>query len=167
MTHGRHRCLQLYRSRLGLQAKASADAIFVGRVVQPGGSVRFSVERTVVGSVSTEVVVHNGPGTCGFSFNLGERYLVYARRDASTGEWSTSICTRTQPLEVLVRGSTWRISIVRLRGADGLGESFRKCAPQRESLRPVGLLRVSVCPCSRRRQRSSSKRPHVWTAAMS
>ena len=61
--------------------------------------MRFSVERTVVGSVSTEVVVHNGPGTCGFSFNLGERYLVYARRDASTGEWSTSICTRTQPLE--------------------------------------------------------------------
>lgn len=109
--------------------------------------MRFSVERTVVGSVSTEVVVHNGPGTCGFSFNLGERYLVYARRDASTGEWSTSICTRTQPLE----SARARLDLAYLdrppaRGGriGGIVQEVRPSTGIAPSSRPLAGVRVSL-----------------------
>jgi hypothetical protein len=39
-----------------------------------------------------------GGGDCGFDFEVGKEYLVYAFKD-ETGELSTNICTRTTRLE--------------------------------------------------------------------
>ena len=109
--------------------------------------MRFDVERAVVGSVGTEVVVLNGPGTCGFSFKLGERYLVYARRDASSGEWSTSICTRTQPLE----SARARLDLAYLdrppaKGGriSGIVQEVRPSTGIALSSRPLAAVRVSL-----------------------
>jgi hypothetical protein len=39
-----------------------------------------------------------GGGDCGYTFNVGQSYVVYTHRD-SDGRLATSICTRTAPLE--------------------------------------------------------------------
>jgi len=79
-------------------AVAKADAVFVGRVVSVGTSVQFAVERAVVGTATAQIAVASGPGNCAFPFAAGERYVVYAYQDSSTGQLTTSICTRTRPL---------------------------------------------------------------------
>ena len=38
-----------------------------------------------------------GSGDCGYDFQIGETYLVYAREDPQNGRMITSICTRTTP----------------------------------------------------------------------
>lgn len=92
---------------------ARSDSVFVGRVVQ------MSVEPRVEGNYRYEVrvcrfqiieafrgigdqkkeftVVTRMSGTaCGFPFELGERYLVYA--SIYHGEMETSVCRRTRAL---------------------------------------------------------------------
>lgn len=62
--------------------------------------ITFNVSRTYKGKIerSATVITGVGHGDCGFDFEVGKRYLVYAYRDSS-GELSTGICTATALLE--------------------------------------------------------------------
>ncbi len=46
-----------------------------------------------------EINTGGGGGDCGYNFQKGLKYLVYAYKDSQTGALSTGICTRTQLLE--------------------------------------------------------------------
>jgi hypothetical protein len=88
------------------------DAVFSGRVASVskrneaevwGGSYRvfrFEVLEGFSGVEGTTVDVATGMGggDCGFGFEAGKSYLVYARR-LENGTFSTSICSRTRSLE--------------------------------------------------------------------
>lgn len=50
------------------------------------------------GSRTVKIVTGRGGGDCGFHFERGRRYLVYAYR-SEEGEWGTGICTRTRAIE--------------------------------------------------------------------
>jgi hypothetical protein len=101
---------------LGLeQAKLSADGIFFGSVLSstevrtPGDDpvfgvaaerlVRFQVLGTWKGISSEVVEVRTGASDadCGYPFEVGEHYLVFARGEPSL--LITSLCTRTAPAE--------------------------------------------------------------------
>lgn len=91
----------------------TASAVFVGTATSvrraepaPEGSVqplnysrvfKFSVDQAYLGVAGTEieVVTGSGGGDCGYDFNIGERYLVYAYLYQNT--LSASICSRTRP----------------------------------------------------------------------
>ena len=62
--------------------------------------VQFDVEETFLGEHQDdrEVWTGQGFGDCGFGFELGEKYLVFAYRDLETGRDETSICTGTRKL---------------------------------------------------------------------
>ena len=80
-------------------AATRAAAVFVGRVASVDrGRVEFEVERPVVGVATGRITIGNGPDNCGLGFRPGERYIVYARRDPSSGELFTGMCMRTRPL---------------------------------------------------------------------
>jgi hypothetical protein len=50
------------------------------------------------GSRTVKILTGRGGGDCGYRFERGKRYLVYAYKD--TGEaWGTGICTRTRAIE--------------------------------------------------------------------
>ena len=89
----------------------ATDAVFSGTVAQitptpnrlgePYPShrlVRFQVKQSWRGAVGpvVEVLTGSGGGDCGFSFEQGVTYLVYAH--AGRGGLSTSICSRTRRL---------------------------------------------------------------------
>lgn len=92
------------------EAYGAADAVFVGTVIglsennsnllvtAPVG-YKFSIEQAYSGVSGTTVEVFSGTGfgDCGFNFQDGARYLVYARRNK--GKFTTSICTRTKLFE--------------------------------------------------------------------
>lgn len=89
-----------------------ADAVFSGRVASVskrndaeiwGGNYRvfrFEVLEGFSGVEGTtvEVATGMGGGDCGFGFEDGKSYLIYARR-LENGTLSTSICSRTRSLE--------------------------------------------------------------------
>lgn len=98
-------------------AFADSDAIFLGRVSEieeiwrpegegrrsdepawPERRVRFVIEEVFRGVDGTEVEVTTGMGggDCGYGFEVGESYLVYAY-GAASGRPATGICTRTAP----------------------------------------------------------------------
>ncbi len=119
-----------------LGALNDADAVFSGTVVSitpinqnaPGGiysltpasnEVVFSVSSVWKGVARSHVTVVTGMGggDCGYSFNLGDTYLVYAYSShpgspvfylgnirvelpISSQQFGTSICTRTAPLSL-------------------------------------------------------------------
>ncbi|ULL18097.1 hypothetical protein DVH26_28720 [Paenibacillus sp. H1-7] len=65
--------------------------------------VRFQVQQSWKGTDQTEFVVMTSAGgdtACGFDFQLGESYLVYAYQtnNANAVEWHTSTCSRTKLL---------------------------------------------------------------------
>lgn len=88
-----------------------ADAVFAGRVlsIEPitesarnplfsRKRVRFQVREAWRGGVQGVVEIRTGAGggDCGYQFERGETYIVYAR--AHDGMLSTSICARTRKL---------------------------------------------------------------------
>lgn len=89
-----------------------ADAIFRGRVEaldpEPGSGrelfaaklVRFTVLERFVGIDDSQVTVWTagGGGMCGYRFALNREYVVYARK-GKEGRLTTSICSRTAPVE--------------------------------------------------------------------
>ena len=98
-------------------ATEKTPVVFAGRVTQisdifiPKGTgndrysypyrvVRFDVEEHFRGPQrkSIEVTTGMGGGDCGFSFRVGERYVVYAGDAPSLGRLYTGICTRTGPV---------------------------------------------------------------------
>src|SRR3954454_16553840 len=106
----------------------SADAVFVGTVVNDvweplGGSLtwlvhNFAVTQTLRGSVGPSAALETGDqptperlaaaissgaggwGTsdCDYRFQIGGRYLIYARRTAD-GRWTTSRCSGTKRID--------------------------------------------------------------------
>src|SRR5687767_239946 len=81
------------------------DAVFAGRVLDirpsdnPGGSqaVRIAVEQRGRGVDADIVEVHSTPQNgvnCGYTFQAGERYVVYASRSASG--LTTNMCSGTK-----------------------------------------------------------------------
>lgn len=80
----------------------SAEAIFIGRaesIVTENGEMRvgFSIEKAIRGVEnlpSVEVRTTANPGRCGYPFQEGERYFVYARRRAD-GKLTDGLCSPT------------------------------------------------------------------------
>ena len=84
-----------------------ADAVFKGTVIAVDNSdyrayvfpdvvVTFTVQEYWKGDVLDIVVIHTGQGggDCGFSFEEGKSYLVYAYTD-DNGDLHANICSRT------------------------------------------------------------------------
>lgn len=107
----------------------NADAVFSGRVlsVEPIGdrgayrrlAVRFALAAAWKGvPEGDEVTVTTSAdgATCGYSFEVGEEYLVYAHGDP--GDLSTGLCTRNDRLDRATEDLT------------ALGEPTRKVARQ-------------------------------------
>jgi hypothetical protein len=67
-------------------------------VTSLSSGVRFEVERAVSGTASAQVTLGNGPGNCALNFTVGDRYIVYAHKDRTSGMLYTNMCTRTRPL---------------------------------------------------------------------
>ena len=105
-----------------IEARKRSEAVFTGTVLEiskrPGDlyiTVKFKVEEVWRGprGAETSVFTGIGGGDCGYKFEIGEKYLVYAyKRDDSKLE--TNICQRTAPLaeagpDLKVLGkSSWR-----------------------------------------------------------
>lgn len=101
-----------------MEAREQAAAVFQGRVIateQQIGTDGYRYQRVTLqvntawkGSVARETVVYTGSGggDCGYSFQQGVEYLVYAssvRAGTSpqvfpTNAFVTNICSRTRPL---------------------------------------------------------------------
>ena len=92
------------------QAVWEADAVFIGTVLSTHDDsksavgfdsrlIKLAVEESFRGVASNVVEIYTsqtGAG-CGFLFQTGQQYLVYAYK-GETGRLSTSICTRTRAL---------------------------------------------------------------------
>ncbi len=95
----------------------NTEAVFSGEVkaitdfpvqFEGGGSafvyqqklVQFAVGEQFrgVSEDAVEVITGQGGGDCGFHFEVGQSYLVYAYKNQATGKLGTGICTRTQLL---------------------------------------------------------------------
>ena len=63
-------------------------------------SATFNVETVYRGEIEKEVDVITGmsDGDCGYRFQIGERYLVYAFVNEQTKRLQTSSCARTRPM---------------------------------------------------------------------
>lgn len=89
-----------------------SDAVFSGKVISieekppllsvPSKTVIFQVGRIWKGIEQSQVKITTGQGggDCGFDFNMGQEYLVYAVKSNSYGlnSLSTIICDRTATL---------------------------------------------------------------------
>ena len=83
-------------------ARQESRAVFLGKVVDVVEkpevyevSVKFLVERVWKGKLARRVTIltGRGGGDCGYRFEVGGSYLVYAY--GSTGRLGTNICQRT------------------------------------------------------------------------
>ncbi|HVS00951.1 MAG TPA: hypothetical protein VMW27_30300 [Thermoanaerobaculia bacterium] len=84
------------------QAKDQAAAVFTGTVLgitqeDNRRLVRLRVEESWKGAKCGEVTVTTGLGDadCGYAFQEGQTYLIYADKDR--GKLTTNICSRTRP----------------------------------------------------------------------
>jgi hypothetical protein len=100
------------------RALSNSDAVFAGRVSEirdedgpprdggvrgPRRRVRLVVEESFRGAGvkrggALEVATGLGGGDCGYRFEVGERYLVYAEHPTGGDGLYTGICSRTRPL---------------------------------------------------------------------
>ena len=95
------------------KAFANTPTVFAGRVTKISSIdlktasgddykdrlVSFEVERSYRGLAAKTAEVQSGWNSdCGYRFQEGVRYLVYAYLESSTGKLTTSICTRTRPI---------------------------------------------------------------------
>jgi hypothetical protein len=103
-------------SRPPCQSFGNTAAVFVGTPIEvkqttgkllannepeyPQKIFSFRVDESFRGVNAAQIEVRTGmeDGDCGYRFNLGERYLVYANFNPANGFYDTSICTRTRPL---------------------------------------------------------------------
>ncbi|MDT7604437.1 MAG: hypothetical protein QOF61_2434, partial [Acidobacteriota bacterium] len=117
ITAGRVEACSCVPERPTCEAFGSATAIFVGKVVgakeqreikdENGvkrifdvGEIYFQQEESFLGVKTPRVTIHSGTGggDCGYWFERGKRYLVYAYGD-SPKSLGTNICSRTRPLD--------------------------------------------------------------------
>jgi hypothetical protein len=60
--------------------------------------VRFQVSEWLEGGNESEFYVYTNFTSCGYTFKLGETYLVVASAEKATPRWWTGACMRTQPI---------------------------------------------------------------------
>jgi hypothetical protein len=92
------------------EAYKKTPAIFIALVTEIDPSVKeskgptyahLSIERSFKGIYETKIKMFQGTasGDCSIKFEQGKRYLIYASHDDATGQFYTSFCTRTSPIE--------------------------------------------------------------------
>jgi len=87
-----------YKRRLAA-AKTSDDiARLFYLIVAQGRRMRFKVKTTFRGEKEESVEVWTDSGDCGYDFQEGETYLVYADEDEETDRIDTSVCYRNRRL---------------------------------------------------------------------
>ena len=88
------------------EARNESRAVFVGEVVAVSSDpnalaveVKFKVQRSWKGSRASEITITTGRGggDCGYRFEIGQRYLVYA--SGTEKQLGTNICQRTAHLD--------------------------------------------------------------------
>lgn len=139
------------------QAYWEASAVFVGAVTGerepprrtpeewakraeagewPQRTFTFAVERPLRGveGAQVEVATGFGGGDCGYDFQVGERYIVYAYRNQKTGALTTGICTRTRPLESAAEDLQYVVGLAQggATGATVFGQVMRERRVERE-----------------------------------
>lgn len=96
-------------SKLVKQAKDKSDAVFTGKVLEvkenteDGRSVKLEIINSWKGNPSKEITLLTGndDGDCGYRFEVGKTYLVYADKGtmySSVERLETTICSRTKSL---------------------------------------------------------------------
>ncbi|MBZ5568000.1 MAG: carboxypeptidase regulatory-like domain-containing protein [Acidobacteriia bacterium] len=143
------------------QAFWHTDVVFIGEVTAietttvpmdvmaksyqvPQKEVHFRVVRSYRGNVGAEATVHTGlgGGDCGYKFELGHSYLVYAsQRD---GDIRTGICSRTAEAEKAADDIAWLDSLPSLaKSATALGtvttQIVKDQAYKRQPMPGVGI----------------------------
>jgi len=89
---------EYYKRRLAA-AKTSDDiARLFYSIVAQGRRVRFQVKTAFRGEREESVEVWTDSGDCGYDFQEGETYLVYADEDEETDRINTSVCYRNRRL---------------------------------------------------------------------
>jgi hypothetical protein len=81
-----------------------ADVVFAGKAVSKASAgsgtaaVTFEVSETWRGAAAArmEVRTSTAAAMCGYAFQLGREYLVYARQEG--GQWVTGLCSGTKPM---------------------------------------------------------------------
>ena len=137
---------------LPCDAAWQADAVFVGHVVSistgAGRQVEFAVVEPFRGLQLPQVAVETGSaGNCAYPFEIGQSYLVYARRTPE-GQLTASICSRTRPLRDATEDLAYARSLAtmvagdpaRLTGRVGLWEYPRAAG----TLKPVPRVVVTA-----------------------
>lgn len=80
------------------QALKNADAVFTAEAVEVSdthrGEAKLHLVRLFKGKPGSDVLMVGTGGNCTFTFEKGQRYLVFARA-VPNGKLQTSICTRT------------------------------------------------------------------------
>ena len=81
--------------------------------------VQFAVVEAFRGFQLSQVTVVTGYGQtdCGYPFRMGESYVVYTH-GSSTGQLSTSICSRTRPVANAAEDLTYLRSLAAIRPGD-------------------------------------------------
>jgi hypothetical protein len=147
-------------------AAGTGVTVFIGHALSAGVNARFEVERSLKGTARGVVAIANSPGTagpdgqlatdCTMPLEVGERYLVYAYRDTSTGMLDMNPCSRTRPLREAVARADLAFLEERLRSGSPKGlltGSLNGATRQgRDQAGSIGLdgVRVTVRPDGRR-----------------
>ena len=88
-----------YKRRLAAAKTDDDVARLFYSIVAQGQRVRLKVKTTFRGEMDEESVdVWTDSGDCGYDFQVGETYLVYADEDEETGRMNTSVCYRDRRL---------------------------------------------------------------------
>jgi hypothetical protein len=85
-----------YKRRLAAAKTDDDIARLFYSIIAQGRRVRFKVKTTFRGEAPDEVWTDSGD--CGYDFQVGETYLVYADEDEETGRINTSVCYRNRRL---------------------------------------------------------------------
>jgi hypothetical protein len=87
-----------YKRRLAAAKTDDDVARLFYAVVAQGRHVRFKVKTTYRGEKEESEEVWTDSGDCGYDFQVGETYLVYADEDEESGRINTSVCYRNRRL---------------------------------------------------------------------
>lgn len=145
------------------QAYWPASAVFTGQVIQvttftsdqenlPGYQqklVRFAVSQTFrgVSGMTVETITGNGGGDCGYPFEVGQSYLVYAYSDQKNNKLHASICSRTRLLSEAGEDLEYLQNLTRGQGGGtifGSVGSFRNVKSGYQPPRPLPNVRITV-----------------------
>ena len=91
------------------EAAAEADAVFTGKVLKvgepsdTGRAIQLEIESTWKGTEGKKITITtpNESAGCGFTFEPGQSYLIYAYKstDGEKKTFETNLCTRTKSLD--------------------------------------------------------------------